>query len=90
MTRYEAFLRESRQKGAELKSALRQEGQRIERQILEEVRQETDARLAAGKAELRAEMERAALALEREAEGLAREMASRLLGRPVGERRPAP
>jgi F-type H+-transporting ATPase subunit b len=84
MSEYEAFVREARSKGAELKAALRQEGQRIERTLLDEVRRETEAQLAQGKAELRSEMERQATALSREAETLARRAAERLLGRPLG------
>jgi F-type H+-transporting ATPase subunit b len=81
---YEALLKEARAQGAELKLSLRQEGQRLERELVDEVRRETEAQLVAGKAELQAEMERAAAELEREVAALSRAAAARLLGRPVG------
>jgi F-type H+-transporting ATPase subunit b len=84
LAEYEAFVRDARNKGAELRATLRQEGRDVEREILAEVRRETAAQLAEGKAALRAEMERAATALEMEVAAIAQNAAARLLGRPVG------
>ena len=81
---YQALLKEARAKGAELKLSLRQEGQRLERQLVDEVHRETEAQLSAGKAELQAEAERATAQVQREVAALSREAAARLLGRPVG------
>jgi F-type H+-transporting ATPase subunit b len=84
LAEYNEFVREARNKGAELRVALRQEGLRIEREILAEVRRETARQLAEGKAVHRAEMERAMATLEHEVATLAQQAARRLLGRPVG------
>ena len=83
LTQYEAFVREARAQGQVEKEALRQEGQRVAREILDEVRREASAEVAKSKAELQAELAVATAAIDREAHALAREAATRLLGRAV-------
>jgi F-type H+-transporting ATPase subunit b len=83
LAQYEEFVREARAQGAAEKEALRQEGQRVARALIDEVRKETAAEIAKGRAVLQAEIADATASIDREAEVLAREAATRLLGRPV-------
>lgn len=83
VAQYEAFVREARAQGQAEKETLRQEGQRIAREILDEVRREAAAEVAKSKAELQAELAQATAQIDREAHALAREAATRLLGRPL-------
>jgi len=80
---YEAFLKEARAQGAQDREALRVEGQKLAREIVDVVRKETSAELAKGKAVLQAELATAQASIDREAAALAQQAATRLLGRPV-------
>ena len=83
LAQYETFLREARTQGVLEKEALRQEGHRLAREIVDAVRKETAAELAKGKAALHAELATAQAAIDRETAALAQQAATRLLGRPV-------
>ena len=83
LAQYDTFLRAARAEGAQEKEALRVEGQRLARDIVDAVRKETAAELTKGKAALHAELAVAQAAIDREVATLGQQAATRLLGRPV-------
>ena len=85
LAEYESFLRDARNQGAAEKEALRQQGQQLARDVIDQVRKETAVVLAQGKAELHAELAKAQASIDTEAATLAQQAAERLLGRPVAK-----
>lgn len=83
LVEYETFLREARTQGAAEKESLRQQGQQLSRELLDQVRKETASELAKGKAALHAELAKAQSSIDAEAATLAQRAAERLLGRAV-------
>jgi F0F1-type ATP synthase membrane subunit b/b' len=80
---FEAELRRVRTSSGEERERLRAEGQELERQLLERVRVETQALVAEGKTRLETEARIARSELNAQRGELAREIASRVLGREV-------
>ena len=80
---FEAELRRVRGVGNEERDRLRGEGQELERHLLERVRSETAAQVAEAKERLDSEARRARAELVAQRPELAREIASRVLGREV-------
>lgn len=79
----ESRLDEARASATAQRAAVMQEVEREERQILTEARDEAGRTLEAARASIAAEVESARAELRSEADGLAREIAARLLGRPL-------
>jgi F-type H+-transporting ATPase subunit b len=81
--RYEAQLQEARQKGGQERSALRKTGQEEEVRILGEANRTAAEKLQAITAQIQDEADSARQALRNETEGLAKEIAGKVLGRAV-------
>jgi F-type H+-transporting ATPase subunit b len=81
--RYEAQLQEARQKGAQERSVLRKTGQEEEVKILGEANRNAAEKLQAITAQIQDEADSARQALRNETEGLAKEIAGKVLGRAV-------
>lgn len=80
---FEAELRKVRSASGEERDRLRAEGQDLERKLLETVRQETQGSLESAKTRLAAEAQTARQRLESTRAELARDIASKVLGREV-------
>jgi F-type H+-transporting ATPase subunit b len=80
---FEAELRKVRSASGEERDRLRTEGQEIERQLLDRVRTETASMVTEAKNRLDTEAKLARQELSSEKSALAREIASKLLGREV-------
>ncbi len=81
LRRYETELETVRRAAAEEREKLRAEGQRLEAQILAEARTETAKLIDQGKKKLEAERQAVRAELSHKAAGIARDIASRILGR---------
>lgn len=83
MAKYEAQVGVVKQKAGEERDRIRQEGQKREQAILNKVREETDAMLAGGRARIATERESLKAELGTVSTQLARDIATRVLGREV-------
>jgi F-type H+-transporting ATPase subunit b len=83
LKRYETELEAVRRTATEEREKLRAEGQRLEAQILAEARADVAKLVAKGKADLEAERERVRREIPTYAAQVARDIASRVLGREV-------
>lgn len=81
---YETALSKARSEGGALRDALRADGQKKEAQILAEARAHATKTLDDGRRALAAEVSEARSRLSLDSQGLARELAARVLGREVG------
>lgn len=81
--RFDEEMRQVRLEAGEERDKLRQEGLRLERTVLEKVRQETQQTLAAAEKRIEEEGARIRREIQTTVPGLARDMASKLLGREV-------
>ncbi len=80
---FEEEMRKVRLQAGEERERLRAEGKRLERNVLERVRQDTAKQLADADAQIRAEAKRTRAEMERHTPQLARQIASKLLTREV-------
>jgi F-type H+-transporting ATPase subunit b len=83
LKRYETELESVRRAAAEEREKLRAEGQRLEAQILAEARADVAKLVERGKANLESERQRLRGELTKQATEIARDIASRVLGREV-------
>ncbi len=81
LAKYEAILAKAREAGSAERDALRSEGAKREATLMTQVRAEVASTLETGRALTAKEALAARSALREEARGLARDMASRVLGR---------
>jgi F-type H+-transporting ATPase subunit b len=84
LRRYEAELETVRRAAAEEREKLRAEGQRLEAQILQQARADAAKLIEQGKAKLEVERQTIRAELSARSGDLAREIASRVLGREIG------
>lgn len=80
---FEAEMRRLRLQAGEERDRLRAEGKRLERAVLDRVRQETDRQLAEADARLAYEAARLRADIDGSVPGLARQIASKMLNREV-------
>jgi F-type H+-transporting ATPase subunit b len=80
---YDGAIARARQEGAALKDALYTEAIQSREQILAQARKEAADRIQAARLEIEKELQRGREIAAREAEGLARQMAEKILGRRV-------
>ena len=80
---FEEEMRKVRLQAGEERERLRAEGKRLERNVLERVRQDTAKQLADADEQIRAEAKRTRAEMERHTPQLARQIASKLLTREV-------
>jgi F-type H+-transporting ATPase subunit b len=80
---FDEALRKIRLEAGEERDRLRQEGQRLERAVLDKVRKETQATLTAAETKAADERTRMKRELDATVPALARQIASRLLGREI-------
>lgn len=83
IARYEAQLQEARQQGGEERSVLRKTAQEEEARILGGANQKSAERLQTIKEQIQEEAEVARQALRSETEGLAKDIAGKVLGRAI-------
>jgi F-type H+-transporting ATPase subunit b len=83
MAQYEEEVLRVKRAAGEERDRMRQEGQRREQQILAKVRTETNTMIEEGRAKIAKEREALRAELAVNAQGLAREIAGRVLGREV-------
>ena len=81
--RYEAELAQARKEGAAERDRVRKAASEEEEKLLRRMHEETGARLGDLRERIAREYREASTALKADAEGLSREVASRLLGRSV-------
>ena len=80
----EAILDETRREAHEIREQAQTAGRELREAELQAARQDAMAQIDEAKAEIASEVARAKEALASEADGIARSIAERLLGRPVG------
>ncbi|MBX3186229.1 MAG: H(+)-transporting ATPase [Labilithrix sp.] len=83
LAKYEAIVGKARQEGATERDAIRAQGMKREAEVMAKVRAETSATLDAGRKSIGDAADAARKQLETEAQVLARQMATRVLGREV-------
>lgn len=83
LAKYEAIMTKAREAGSAERDALRAEGMKREAALMAEVRAASAATLEQGRSEISKEASAARQQLRTDAHGLAREMATRVLGREV-------
>ena len=79
--KFDEELRKVRVEAGAERDRLRQEGQRLERQILDRVREETQQALSAADEQMRREAERVRALLKQDVPAMGQAVATRLLGR---------
>jgi len=83
VARYEAQLQDAKQKGAQERAALRQAAQQEESHMLGEARNQATERLQSIKEKVAGEADAARQSLRSETEGIAKQIAGKVLGREI-------
>jgi F-type H+-transporting ATPase subunit b len=86
LSKYESELQRARAAGNAERDKLRSEGVKTENELLAKVRGSTTEMLEAGRKTLAADIVAARAALKADASRLAKELAGRVLGRPMNEK----
>ena len=83
-TEYESAIARAKDEGAAAKEGILQQARQARERLLSQARAEAADRLAAIRQEIQGEMQKARSLAAQEAEGIARQMAEKILGRRIG------